>query len=80
MRSNSRTGTPTDGCRVQGLRRRRARKRSAGRFNNDAKTHAAALLPLALLNAVIEHILQENLSPGVTSYARFGIGALLFSP
>lgn len=51
---------------------------------------AAALLPLALLNgvtllwgtqhAVIKLILQENLSPGVTNFARFGIAALLFSP
>lgn len=51
---------------------------------------SAALLPLALLNAVtllwgtqhavIKLILQENLSPGVTNFARFGIAALLFSP
>eukprot|EP00903_Cladosiphon_okamuranus_P008765 g8397.t1 len=51
---------------------------------------AAALLPLALLNAVtllwgtqhavIKLILQEDLSPGVTNFARFGIAALLFSP
>lgn len=50
----------------------------------------AALLPLALLNAVtllwgtqhavIKLILQEDLSPGVTNFARFGIAALLFSP
>lgn len=51
---------------------------------------AEALLPLALLNAVtllwgtqhavIKLILQEDLSPGVTNFARFGIAALLFSP
>lgn len=50
----------------------------------------AALLPLLLLNvvtllwgtqhAVIKLILQDNLSPGVTNFARFGIAALLFSP
>lgn len=48
------------------------------------------LLPLALLNAVtvlwgtqhavIKLILQGNLSPGVTNFARFGIAALMFSP
>lgn len=51
---------------------------------------AYSLLPLALLNtvtllwgtqhAVIKLVLQEDLSPGVTNFARFGIAALLFSP
>lgn len=51
---------------------------------------SSSLLPLALLNAVtllwgtqhavIKLILQEDLSPGVTNFARFGIAALLFSP
>lgn len=51
---------------------------------------ATALLPLALLNgvtvlwgtqhAVIKLILQEDLSPGVTNFARFAIAALMFSP
>ena len=51
---------------------------------------SASLLPLALLNtvtllwgtqhAVIKLVLQEDLSPGVTNFARFGIAALLFSP
>ncbi|CAM9360438.1 unnamed protein product [Ectocarpus sp. 4 AP-2014] len=50
----------------------------------------SSLLPLALLNAVtllwgtqhavIKLILQEDLSPGVTNFARFGIAALIFSP
>ncbi|CAM9971238.1 unnamed protein product, partial [Ectocarpus fasciculatus] len=51
---------------------------------------ASSLVPLALLNtvtllwgtqhAVIKLILQEDLSPGVTNFARFGIAALIFSP
>ncbi|CAM9581339.1 unnamed protein product, partial [Hapterophycus canaliculatus] len=51
---------------------------------------ATALLPLVLLNAVtvlwgtqhavIKLILQEDLSPGVTNFARFGIAAIMFSP
>ncbi|CAM9857252.1 unnamed protein product [Ectocarpus sp. 13 AM-2016] len=51
---------------------------------------ASSLLPLTLLNAVtllwgtqhavIKLILQEDLSPGVTNFARFGIAALIFSP
>ncbi|CAM9878519.1 unnamed protein product, partial [Ectocarpus sp. 8 AP-2014] len=55
-----------------------------------AGIEASSLLPLALLNtvtllwgtqhAVIKLILQEDLSPGVTNFARFGIAALIFSP
>ncbi|CAM9796502.1 unnamed protein product [Scytosiphon promiscuus] len=51
---------------------------------------ATAILPLVLLNgvtvlwgtqhAVIKLILQEDLSPGVTNFARFAIAALMFSP
>lgn len=51
---------------------------------------SSPLLPLALLNAVtllwgtqhavIKLILQGDLSPGMTNFARFGIAALLFSP
>lgn len=50
----------------------------------------SALLPLALLNAVtvlwgtqhavIKTILQSDLSPGVTNFARFSVAAILFSP
>ena len=50
----------------------------------------STLLPLALLNgvtvlwgtqhAVIKLVLQGDLSPGVTNFARFSIAALLFSP
>lgn len=55
-----------------------------------AGIEASSLVPLALLNtvtvlwgtqhAVIKLILQEDLSPGVTNFARFAIAALIFSP
>lgn len=55
------------------------------------KNHLSpSFVPLALLNtvtvlwgtqhAVIKLILQGDLSPGVTNFARFGIAAVLFSP
>lgn len=55
-----------------------------------APSSPSPLVALALLNAVtllwgtqhavIKLILQGNLSPGVTNFARFGIAALLFAP
>lgn len=51
---------------------------------------SSLVLPLALLNgvtllwgtqhAVIKLVLEADLSPGVTNFARFGLAALLFSP
>lgn len=69
-------GPPADALRVSGGRQEPA--------------PAPSLLPLLLLNAVtvlwgtqhavIKLILQGDLSPGLTNFARFGLAALLFSP
>lgn len=60
------------------------------RMPSAASSASSSLVPLALLNAVtllwgtqhavIKLVLQEDLSPGVTNFARFGVAALLFSP
>lgn len=75
---------PSSGSPVDGI------QRSAQSVPPVASSASTSLLPLALLNAVtllwgtqhavIKLVLREDLSPGVTNFARFGIAALLFSP
>ncbi|CAM9397557.1 unnamed protein product, partial [Laminaria digitata] len=80
-------GRPPGGIAVNGIERN---VQSMPPVVAATSSATSSLLPLALLNAVtllwgtqhavIKLVLQEDLSPGVTNFARFGIAALLFSP